>query len=240
MNIPIQRIAVFSDNPKLLEKISEMIPKDVIVDYFCSIYSKPTDFVDLSVNVLDIKKDYLQLIDIYKLVLSIHCKQIFPEELVKRIKCINLHPGYNPINRGWYPQVFSIIHGLETGATLHEMDEKLDHGNIIDRRKVEIDSFDTSLRLYNKIVRAELELVKENLSKILVGDYVAIKPENNGNVFLKKDYEKLKEIDLNKKGTYKEVINHLRAMTHGNFNNAFYIDSITNKKIFIKIDLIPE
>ena len=45
----------------------------------------------------------------FSLVISLHCKQLFPSQLVKAVRCINVHPGFNPYNRGWFPQVFSII-----------------------------------------------------------------------------------------------------------------------------------
>lgn len=74
----------------------------------------------------------------YSCVIALHCKQVFPAELVKGIRCINIHPGLNPYNRGWFPHVFSIINGLPVGVTLHEMDKELDHGPIIDQEELKV------------------------------------------------------------------------------------------------------
>jgi methionyl-tRNA formyltransferase len=90
-------------------------------------FSNPEDF-EISTKVYDLKKSnhIIEIIEKYQLVFSLHCKQIFPSELISNVKCINVHPGYNPLNRGWYPQVFSIIYDLPIGATIHEIDEVVD------------------------------------------------------------------------------------------------------------------
>jgi hypothetical protein len=45
----------------------------------------------------------------YDVIISWHCRQIFPKELIERVRCINIHPGFNPYNRGYFPHVFSDI-----------------------------------------------------------------------------------------------------------------------------------
>ncbi len=237
------KIAVVSDNTYMAHAFKNILTKQmphVSTHYFCSTFSNPKEFNIQNVQSIDIKKHYTNLIEKYNLIFSIHCKQIFPKELVEHVRCINVHPGYNPINRGWYPQVFSIINNLETGATIHEMDAELDHGNIIARKKVAIKSWDTSLSLYNKIVEAELELLEKHITSIVEKTYTTITPESEGNVYLKKDFNALRHIDLQKTASYKQVINHLRALTHGDFKNAYFVDSETNKKVFVKIILEAE
>ena len=237
------KIAVVSDNIYMAHAFKNILENQmphVSAHYFCSIFSNPEEFKIQNVQSIDIKKYYTNLIENFNLIFSIHCKQIFPKELVERVRCINVHPGYNPINRGWYPQVFSIINNLETGATIHEMDAELDHGNIIARKKIAIKSWDTSLSLYNKIVETELELLEKHIISIVEKTYTTITPESEGNVYLKKDFNALLHIDLQKKASYKQVINHLRALTHGEFKNAYFVDSETNKKVFVKVILEVE
>ena len=158
-------------------------------------------------------------------------------DLISKLKCINIHPGYNPYNRGWYPQVFSIIHNLPIGATIHEIDEKLDHGAIIDREIVEKYSYDTSETLYNRILTKEIELLEKNIESIIFNTYQVIIPESEGNLSLKKDFNDLLELDLDESTTVRKVIDKLRALTHGNYNNAYFIDDITGQKIYIGVTL---
>ena len=174
----------------------------------------------------------------YSLAISIHCKQFFPSHLVNNIRCINVHPGYNPYNRGWYPQVFSILNGLKSGVTIHEMDEKLDHGPIIVQKEYKIESWDTSGTAYEKIMKLERELVFEHFLSIRDNKYKAVLPCKEGNINISKDFEKIKCLSLDEHGRFGDFLNRLRALTHGGYKNAYYIDE-TGKKIYVRIILEP-
>jgi methionyl-tRNA formyltransferase len=244
-----KNILVISDNLYLckeLEKIiCELNLKDINWSFSISPFSNFDSFskaLKSKISVINLKSD----IDVeavcndYDLVLSIHCKQLFPNKIVNSVKCINVHPGYNPFNRGWYPQVFAIINDYLIGATIHEIDNELDHGLIIDRALVEKFQWDTSLSLYNKIVALEIELIRKNIKKIILNSYNKLKPENEGVLFLKKDFNDLCELKLDELQTIGETIKRLRALTHGDYKNAFFIDPETGKKIFISIQLTLE
>ncbi len=179
------------------------------------------------------------LISEYNLIISAHCKKIFPGKLVKSVRCINIHPGYNPYNRGWYPQVFSILNKLPFGATIHEMSEELDSGDIIIQEEITINSTDNSLSLYNKVLEKEITLFKDNFDKIIKGNYKKIKPLVKGNLNSKADFNKLCQLDLNHIGTMGEHIDLLRALSHGDFKNAYFLNE-KNEKITVKIELDSE
>ena len=63
----------------------------------------------------------------------------------------------------------------------------------------------------------------------------ALRPSDEGNINYKRDYNELCKLDLNSTGTLREHINLLRALTHGDYNNAYFEDE--NDKIFVKISL---
>ncbi|HRN80132.1 MAG TPA: dTDP-4-amino-4,6-dideoxyglucose formyltransferase [Ferruginibacter sp.] len=180
------------------------------------------------IKPLSVKNSVDNLIQDYILIISLHSKQIFPAALVQKVRCVNVHPGLNPHNRGWFPQVFSILNQLPCGATIHEMDEQLDHGPIIAQQPVDIESWDTSFTAYHKILDAEIQLLRHNLRNILNNEYNTFKPDE-GNVNLKKDFDALCEIKLDATGTWREHLNHLRALTHGNYQNAYFMDDAGNK-----------
>jgi dTDP-4-amino-4,6-dideoxyglucose formyltransferase len=195
------------------------------------------DFRNKEKSIIDVKKQVEFIIDNYELVISVHCFQFFPKKLVDSVRCINIHPGYNPINRGWYPQVFAIINDLPIGATIHEMDEKLDNGKIIAREFVEKHTWDTSLTLYNRVLDMEIQLFDKYFNGILDNKYESIEPENEGNIFLKSDFNELIELDLNKEGTFKDFYDTIRALSHGDYKNASFIDKKSGKQIYIKLDI---
>lgn len=239
----MQKILIISDNPFLCHQFIE-ITRDIIYaefnfEFACSPFSNPLNFQPVKISQLDLNDavSINYILENFAKVFSIHCKQIFPKGLVNAIKCINVHPGYNPTNRGWYPQVFSIIYDLPIGATIHEIDEQLDNGGIIVRAKVQKYLADTSETLYNRILEKEVELLNIHLHDILIDNYDVIIPEKEGNLFLKRDFNNLLEIDLDESVRAGDLINRLRALTHGKFNNAYFVDKENGDKIFIGIQL---
>lgn len=170
----------------------------------------------------DHKWIYLKEIDFedcydFDLIFSLHARQIFPKDLVQKVKCINIHPGYNPYNRGMFPHVWSIINGMPAGATIHVMDEKIDNGPIIAQRQVPVTPYDTSETLYSRVVDAELSILTLVLGEILDGSYMAFKPTKNGNYNSLQDFKKLCDIDMKE---HFNTYNLLRALSHGDYKNA--------------------
>jgi methionyl-tRNA formyltransferase len=237
------KVLIISDNVYLCREFKKVITdfKNTAVTFrFAgSPFSNIKDFKGIKISILDLKNpiDIQYIISNFNLVFSIHCKQIFPSKLLNNTKCINIHPGYNPINRGWYPQVFSIINDLPIGVTIHEIDEKLDNGAIIVREYVQKFITDTSETLYNRILKKEIELLNRYLPIILENKYKTILPETEGNLFLKKNFNDLLKIDLDEQCRVGDLINKLRALTHGNFKNAYFIDKETGNKVYIGIQL---
>jgi dTDP-4-amino-4,6-dideoxyglucose formyltransferase len=244
-----KNVLIISDNLPLCRQFYSIIGKKKISEakftFSTSPFTDKDSFVvsdNVGVRVFNLKDQNAidEIIATYDLVFSIHCKQIFPADLVAKVKCINVHPGYNPINRGWYPQVFAIINDYQIGATIHEIDKELDNGHIIARAFVEKEIYDTSETLYNKVIAKEIELLDEHLESILANKYQAFAPESESNLFLKKDFNQLLHLDLNEETTVGKVIDKLRALTHGSYSNAYFIDEKTGKKIYVGIQLKPE
>ncbi|HRS54347.1 MAG TPA: dTDP-4-amino-4,6-dideoxyglucose formyltransferase [Bacteroidales bacterium] len=236
-----KKIIVISDNYDIakgfISILNELKININLFKFYCSYNSFSIN--NNNFEPLRLKDNIKKITSEFKLLISLHCLQIIPPQIIKSIKCINLHPGYNPYNRGWFPHVFSILNGLPAGASLHEMDEKIDHGPLIAQKQVPVLSYDTSASLYEKIQKAELELLKENLINILNNKYTTIKLDD-GNINTKLDYEKLCHIKTDEITTFGKAIDRLRALSHNNYKNAWFIDKTTGKKIFIKIELYPE
>lgn len=242
-----RKVLVITDNIVQYDRFRKLVaqPEYREVSFtFChshvpsAIHDHP-DFSGRNAEVI-IKESVDRLVAEYDLIISVHCFQLFPASLVNAVRCINVHPGYNPVNRGWYPQVFSIVHRLPIGATIHEMDAELDNGPIIDRQFVPYHVWDTSFDIYNRVLEVEMQLLQKNLTGILQNNYKVTQPEKGGNLFLKKDFRNLCAIDLSEKADYATVINRLRALTHGAYKNAWFIDPETGRKVYVSIQLEPE
>jgi dTDP-4-amino-4,6-dideoxyglucose formyltransferase len=239
------KILVITDNLYLFEKFTEIAAEFNLASIFSYRYSfSNAEFKNIfkddeEFKPVNIKEEADQLIKSHDLIISLHSKQLFPERLIKAVKCINIHPGFNPFNRGWFPQVFSILNKLSLGATIHEIDEQIDHGLIIDQVEIPVYSWDTSLSAYNRVIESEIGLIKKNIAKIIQGNYKAIAMSEEGNLNLKKDFDVLCRLDLNEVNTFGTFIDRLRALTHGDYKNAYFIDA-EEKKIFVKIELEPD
>jgi methionyl-tRNA formyltransferase len=234
------RIFVITDNEIFFERFLEITKlSQYDQDTFDFFYSKGNqrffeDYGETFIKPIDINEASSDFIRDYDLGISVHCKQLFPRDLVCNVRCVNIHPGYNPYNRGWFPQVFSIINKYPAGATIHEMDEKLDHGGIIVQQELEIHEWETSFDVYERIIKLEIALVQKYLKQILHKEYSVDFPINEGNVNLKKDFNTLCHIDLDKQVSYREAIDFFRAMTFHGHDNAYFYDS-SGSKVFVEM-----
>jgi methionyl-tRNA formyltransferase len=228
------RILILTDNPQAFDLAMELGAIYGGID----VCQSPNGSLS-NVPKLNVRTQIQEIAEKYRLIISIHCKQLFPPDLIRLVRCINVHPGYNPFNRGCYPQVFSIINGMKAGVTIHEIDEQLDHGLIIAQKESDIESWDTSGSAYAKIMALERELLMEHFDSIQNGAYQTHPPDGEGNVNFKRDFELLRHIDLNKQGYYRDFLNQLRALTHNEYRNAYFVDE-GGRKVFIRVILEPE
>jgi len=204
----------------------------------CSPGSEPElKNVQPAVTAINIKENANEIAENFDLVISYHCRQLFPEIIVNSLRCINIHPGLNPYNRGWYPGVFSIANGLPAGATIHEIDAKIDNGPIIAQKQIEILPEDTSGTVYPKIIAAEYELLDQWFLPMITGKYSTFLPKEKGNLNYKKDYYAFQKLNLEEMMSTRELIDKLRALTHDSYQNAYYIEDTSGDRIYISIDL---
>lgn len=238
------KILVLTDNEYIFNGFLRIIEQNKYSNYLFEFFyspNNPKSFVSQNrgIKPLSIKDNVEMIIDHYELVFSLHSKQIFPELLVRSIRCINVHPGYNPYNRGWFPQVFSIINKLPLGVTIHEMDEFLDHGPVIAQEIIDIFSWETSSDVYKRILGKEIEMLEELLPSLLDNSYKKTVITDQGNVNLKKDFKSLCKIDLEQQLSMEEAIDYLRAVSFPGYNNAYFFDKEGNK-IYLELKLSKE
>ena len=236
-----KHILVVTDNPVLLDAFQQCASnlERHRFQYAYSFNNKNPELLVLKgCYALNVKAKASSISDEFDIVFSIHCKQIFPPELVNTVRCINLHPGLNPYNRGWFPQVFCILNGMPAGATLHEMIEDIDGGPVIAQKEIELYSYDTSLTAYNRIQQAEVEILENWLEQVIEGNYTA-KETGDGNYNGIRDFKSLCQIDPKETGTFGDFIDRLRALSHPPYANAYFLDT-DDKRVYLNIELNKE
>jgi methionyl-tRNA formyltransferase len=86
------------------------------------------------------------------------------------VGALNMHGSLLPKYRGRAPVNWVLVHGeAETGVTLHYMDAKPDHGDVVAQRRVAIDRDDTALTLTRKIAAAARAVVRETYPLLVAG-----------------------------------------------------------------------
>jgi methionyl-tRNA formyltransferase len=98
---------------------------------------------------------------------------------VPRRGAFNMHGSLLPKFRGRAPVNWAILHGeRETGATLHAMDSKPDHGAIVDQCAVPILGDDHARLVFDKVTLAAEIVLARSLPHLIAGTAV-LKPQRH-------------------------------------------------------------
>lgn len=83
---------------------------------------------------------------------------------IARIATANVHSALLPRNRGINSPFWALKkHEKETGITVHVVDEKIDHGEIIYQERIGLSEIATLNQLYNEIIRRGPDVVLKAL-----------------------------------------------------------------------------
>jgi methionyl-tRNA formyltransferase len=101
--------------------------------------------------------------------------QIIPKEILEipKFKSINIHGSLLPKYRGASPIQSAILHGeAQTGLTLIQMDEKMDHGPILASKTLPLAGRETFPELYQSLAQLAAGLIQETLPQWFNGTLV--------------------------------------------------------------------
>jgi methionyl-tRNA formyltransferase len=152
-----------------------------------------------------------------KLIFLLWWPKIISKRFIKSINSnfINIHPSYLPHFKGKDPNFWSMISNGPFGVSIHYVNEKIDSGPIILRKKISgLDMTNDAEDLY-KFSKKELILLFKKKYKILRNTKKKLKTFKNTptTVNYRKDMIKKSKIDLKKRYTGEYLINLLRAKT---------------------------
>ena len=155
-------------------------------------------------EILDLEPD---------LIITCAYGQILPSSLLNKPKygCINVHASLLPKLRGGAPIHRAIINGYKkTGITIMHMNAKMDEGDIITQKEIEITDVDTAETLHDKLSILGRDLLLETLPSILDGTAPRIKQDSSGATYaftIKREDEK-----INFDKTKREIYNQVRGL----------------------------
>ena len=162
-----------------------------------------------------IREDYEKIIDLKPdLIVTCAYGQIIPKVILDcpRLGCINVHASLLPKLRGGAPIHKALIDGYDkTGITIMYMDVKMDNGDIISKREVEILDTDNLESLHDKLSVLGKELLLDTLPSIIDGTNKREKQNEEEVTFAYNITREEEHIDFNK--TSREVFNLIRGLS---------------------------
>lgn len=155
---------------------------------------------------------------------SLFYNQLISKEFITaKKKCFNFHGGLLPEYRGSGTINFAIINGeKETGVTLHEIDDRIDHGPVIAAEKIPISETDTAQTIYEKMEDLIVEMFKKWFVRLIAFEYKAIPQDHSrARIYTRQDLQRAKNLTP-----------FARAYTFYDKEKAFYINS-RGEKIYL-------
>ena len=161
-----------------------------------------------------IRKEYEDVLALEPdLIISSAYGQIIPSAILDypKYKCINTHGSLLPEYRGGAPIQRSIINGeKQTGITIMYMNEKMDEGDVLYQKTIDIDIHDTNTSLFNKLSVLALDMLLEFLPKLFSGDINPIAQDHTKATYAPNLEKEIEHIEF----TYDTltVYNHIRGL----------------------------
>ena len=191
----------------------------------------PIKVVALKNNIEDfqpvkIREDYQKIIDLNPdLIVTCAYGQIIPKELLDcpRLGCVNVHASLLPKLRGGAPIHKSIIDGYDkTGITIMYMDVKMDNGDIISQREIDILDSDNLESLHDKLSIIGRELLLDTMPSIIDGTNERIKQDEELVTYAYNIKREEEHIDFSKSS--REIFNLIRGLCPVPGSNAILDD----------------
>lgn len=170
------------------------------------------------------------------IIYSVQYHQILKKEHITKAKqvAVNLHMAPLPEYRGSNQFSYAIIEGKEEfGTTIHQIDERIDHGAILFQKRFPIPENCWVNDLYQLTYDASLKLFKQTLAHVISGNYTAVPQQTLENKYgsslhLRGEINKLKQIDLN--WDNEKIKRYIRATYMPGFEPPYCI--VDGKKLY--------
>lgn len=170
------------------------------------------------------------------LIYSVQYHEILKAKHIERAKelAVNLHMAPLPEYRGSNQFSFALIEGKEEfGTTIHRMDTKIDHGDIIFQKRFPIPSNCWAFQLYQLTYEASLKLFCQTLGHIVSGNFRTVPQADlvaskGSSIHYRHEIIDLKRIDLS--WDEEKIKRHIRATTMPGFEPPYC--EVNKRKIY--------
>ena len=163
---------------------------------------------------ISVKEDYQNIIDLDpELIITCAYGQFIPSALIEypKFKSINTHASLLPKYRGGAPIQRSIINGdKKTGISIIYMTKKMDAGDILYSKEIDIDINDTNATLFKKLSDVARDSLLEFLPLFFKGEFNRISQNEQEATFAYNLDKQDEYINFNR--DVLKVYNHIRGL----------------------------
>ncbi len=165
---------------------------------------------------------------------------LIPQEIIDLfpLGILNIHPSLLPKFKGPAPVPYTITAGeAETGVTIIQMDDKLDHGPIVAQERMLLQGNETSQELLELLFLKSAEMVQKIVQDINSGLKIESNPQDPNNESWSEKLEKEDgKIDLNNPPKSDELDRKIRAFYP--WPGVYLTASLSGKEK--KLKLLPQ
>lgn len=221
-NINLSLVVSGKDKKRNRNKFKPTVVKQYALDNNIEVVTPDSVNTDEFINLLKEKNiDYIVVVAFGQLI-----KEKLLEEYKNKI--INLHPSSLPQYRGSSPVQFSLLNGdKKTHASAMLIEKRMDSGDILNQKEVEIKDEDDFTSLSEKLSKIGSEVILESVLNYDEFMKNRIKQEDDKATFTKKITKEMGKINFNQ--SKEEIINKIRAFVE--FPKAYFSYKNENVKI---------
>lgn len=152
---------------------------------YCTAHNTPYISVSSSKQIINLKSSIvnpsLGIVADFGLILPPEILNIFPKGI------LNIHPSLLPKYRGPTPVQEAILNGdEETGVTIIELDEEVDHGPILTQVKEPIFENDTAQTLYERLFKIGANLLSQTINQYIKNEIKPSEQDHSKATFAKR------------------------------------------------------
>ena len=150
--------------------------------------------VNLNTNINTINID-----DDFDFLISYGYRFIINKKILESIKIcsLNLHISYLPWNKGADPNFWSFAENTPRGVSIHEINENIDEGPVIYRKKISYKKNDTLSSSYNKLLTSIESLFFDKWQYLKNNKYEKKKINEKGSFHNSKDIQSYSHFLIN-------------------------------------------
>ena len=173
--------------------------------------------LELSIPVLTpekIRDDYETVLSYEPdLIITAAYGQFIPEAVLNypKYRCINAHGSLLPKYRGGAPIQRAIINGeAQTGISIQYMAKKMDQGELLVSKAIDIDIKDTNSTMFGKLSDLALEMLLELLPRLFEGNVEATAQDESEATYAYNLDKEIEHISFN--DDVRKVYDHIRGL----------------------------